>query len=471
MSEPVQTTITTGELRGSSADGVARYLGIPYAESPTGALRFRLPVRAAAWDGVREATEFGATAPQSPYTGRIGTLLPSVAIDGHNMLTANVWAPVNARNAPVVLWIHGGAFERGTAAIGLYDGTRFARDGIVFVSINYRLGSEGFSVFGAGEDNLGYLDCVAALEWVSREISAFGGDPARITVMGESAGGSLVAALASSKTARPLMHQAIIQSGPLRIQDRKKTEATTRQIAQRAAVAPRAAAFSELPAERLVAARTEQAAGGTPLGGPPGFQLTRDEWLPLSPHQALSGTDLPILIGTNTDEYRLWFSDEQLSTISALKLAVVRLALRISGRAFRAYRDAWPNAKRGELFGQLATDMMLRRDAIRLADSARETTHVYEFAWQSPIDDLRAAHALELGFVFNALETPDAKRMTGDAGPQHLADEMYGAWVAFITTGDPGWEAFGENRLTRVFDEASRTEPVRRSAALDQLPR
>ncbi|WP_258566812.1 carboxylesterase family protein [Microbacterium sp. Se5.02b] len=155
----------------------------------------RAPQPTTAWHGVREATRFGPTPPQHPYAGEIGELLGSVRIDGDDILTANVWAPTEASGAPVLLWIHGGALERGTAALPLYDGTVFANAGVVFVSINYRLGSEGFSVLDGAPRNLGLRDAAAALEWVHREIAAFGGDPARITAMGESAGGAVVAGL------------------------------------------------------------------------------------------------------------------------------------------------------------------------------------------------------------------------------------------------------------------------------------
>lgn len=170
---------------------------------------------------MRDATAFGPTPPQRPYEGPIADLLASVSIPGEDILTVNVWAPEDADGAPVVVWIYGGAFERGTAALTGYDGTTFARDGIVFVSINYRVASEGFSVLEGAPLNLGVADAALALAWVRREVAAFGGDPARITLMGESAGGAIVAAL----LVRPETEVAgaIVQSAPLVAYPREMT--------------------------------------------------------------------------------------------------------------------------------------------------------------------------------------------------------------------------------------------------------
>lgn len=154
MTTPPTVTTGSGIVRGTADDGIRRFLGIPYAAPPFGENRFRAPQPAAAWEGVRDTTAFGPTAPQLPYAGPIGELLGSVRIDGDDILTANIWTPEGADAAPVLLWIHGGALERGTAALPLYDGAAFARAGIVFVSINYRLGSEGFSVLEGAPRNL-----------------------------------------------------------------------------------------------------------------------------------------------------------------------------------------------------------------------------------------------------------------------------------------------------------------------------
>ncbi|MEV4667599.1 carboxylesterase/lipase family protein [Microbacterium sp. LWO12-1.2] len=472
MTSDPQITLRAGTVQGTTADGIHRFLGIPYAAPPFGENRFRAPQPVVPWDGVRSATEFGPTAPQLPYPGAIGELLGSVHIPGDDILTANVWAPADAKGAPVVLWIHGGALERGTAAIPLYDGAVFARAGIVFVSINYRLGAEGFSVLDDAPRNLGLRDVAAALEWVHAEIAAFGGDPAQITAMGESAGGALVATLLARDESRALIARAIIESGPLEAQTPAKAGRVTAQMAKRLGVRTDRASFAAIPPEQLLEARRRQSAGSSPLGGAPGFQIAVEpESLPLSPHDVLGAIDTPLLIGTNTDEYRLWFPPEALAGISETKLFLASLALRIPRRAVKAYRDEWPGASTGEVFGQLATDMILRRGLTRVARAKSTSTFVYEFAWSSPVRDLRAAHALELGFVFDRLDDDEAQRLAGPDAPRSLAAEMNAAWVAFITTGDPGWPAYGAGRTTRLFDTATTTVPQRRTTGLDQLPR
>lgn len=471
MTTPSTASVSTGVLRGTVEDGVRRFLGIPYAAPPFGDNRFREPQPAPAWTGERDAVSFGSTSPQLPYSGATGELLGSVRIDGEDILTVNVWSPVDASDAPVLLWIHGGALERGTAALSIYDGTGFARAGIVFASINYRLGSEGFSVLEDAPRNLGLRDAGAALDWVHREIAAFGGDPARITVMGESAGGAIVAGLLARPESRALIAQAIIESGPLEAQTPEKAGRVTAQLAKRLGVRADRESFAGVDPDQLLQARREQAAGSSPLGGAPGFQFSIDpDSLPRSPHEVLGEIDTPLLIGSNTDEYRLWFPPEALAGISRAKLLIARLALRIPGRAVAAYRADFPSASTGEIFGQLATDVMLRAPLSRVAGARPANTHVYEFAWPSPVRDLRAAHALELGFVFDRLDDPETQRMAGTDAPRELAADMHRAWVSFVTAGDPGWPAFGSERRTRLFDAVTTTVPQRRTIGMDLLP-
>lgn len=471
MTAPCTVSLTSGAVRGTVDDGIRRFLGIPYAAAPFGPHRFRAPQPAPSWEGERDASAFGPTSPQLPYAGAIGELLGSVRIAGDDILTANIWAPADAVAAPVLLWIHGGALERGTAALPLYDGAGFARSGIVFVSINYRLGSEGFSVLDGAPRNLGLLDAAAALEWVHSEIAAFGGDPARITAMGESAGGAVVAGLLARARSRELIAQAIIESGPLEAQSPEKAGRVTAQLAKRLGIPADRESFAGVDPEQLLDARREQAAGSSPLGGAPGFQFAIDpESLPHSPHEVLGDIGTPLLIGSNTDEYRLWFTPEALSGISPLKLLLARLALRIPRRAVAAYRAAFPGASTGEIFGQLATDVLLRAPLSRVARGRGAPTFVYEFAWPSPVRDLRAAHALELGFVFDRLDDEEAQRLAGTDAPRRLAEEMHAAWISFVKTGAPGWPAYGPDRLTRIFDAVSTTAPQRRTTAMDLLP-
>lgn len=467
---PVDVTIGAGALRGTQTGGVSRFLGIPYAAAPVGERRFRAPAAPPAWSGVRDATAFGATAPQSPYPGAIGELLSCPVIEGDDMLTVNVWSPADAAASPVVLWIHGGALERGAAAEPTYDGASFARDGVVFVSVNYRLGVEGFSVLEGAPMNLGLLDVARALEWVHAEIGAFGGDPARITLMGESAGGALVAALLARPASRALVAGAIIQSGPLEAVSPQKARRASDAIARRLGIPPTRDAFAARTTADLLRARAQVAAGSSPLRGAPGFVLAVDaDTLPASPEVALVGLTLPILIGTNTDEYRLWLTPDAVAKIGTAKAWLARRALRTPERAARAVRAALPDASAGEVLGQLLTDRLLRAPATRIARARQAPTYLYEFAWESPVRGLRAAHALELGFVFDALTSDQAVKLAGHDAPADLARDMHRAWVSFIATGDPDWPAFDAERMTKIWDAAPRVAPQRRPTVVDAL--
>jgi para-nitrobenzyl esterase len=480
LDSPVEVRLATGVVQGVEAAGIRRFLGVPYGQPPFGDLRFAVPRPVAPWGGTRDATRFGPTAPQNAYTGATAQLLSTVRIDGDDILTANVWAPAGAHGSPVVVWIHGGSLEHGTASLPGYDGATFARDGIVFVAINYRLGSEGFSVLEGAPLNLGLRDCALALEWAHREVAAFGGDPSRITIMGESAGGALVAALVAAQVCGVLHGQpiagAIVQSGPLAAVDPAQAGRVTRELAKRLGVAATRDAFAALQPDALLRARTEQSAGSSPLGGAPGFTLAIDpESLPRSPHEALIGADVPLLIGSNTDEYRLWLTPEAIAAIGTAKAKVARIGMRISGKAERAARAAFPTASAGEVLGQLATDRLLRTPLTRVAQgragrrAAEAPTFVYEFAWPSPVRGLAAAHAVEIAFAFDNLRSDDALSLSGPDAPTALAAELHSAWVRFIEAGDPGWPAFGADRLTRVFDLESTTQPQRRAAVVDAL--
>ena len=211
--EPVAAT-RYGRVRGQIDDGVASFLGIPYAASPTGELRFAAPEPPKPWTGVREATAYGPTPPKPAYPAPFDTVLPEPDVPGEDWLNLNIWAPQDLTGShPVIVWIHGGAFANGNCAIPMYNGHTFARDGVVFVAINYRLGVEGFALLPGAPTNRGLLDQIAALEWVRDNIGAFGGDPANVTIAGESAGAMSVITLLTMPRAAGLFKRIIAESG------------------------------------------------------------------------------------------------------------------------------------------------------------------------------------------------------------------------------------------------------------------
>src|SRR5260370_1551669 len=214
MHREIDVRTQEGVMRGRSVEEVATFKGIPYAAAPFGANRFQPPRPVERWDGVREALSYGPTVPKPPYFPPFDVLIPEPAIPGEDCLNLNIWTPdVGRAGLPVMVWIHGGAFSNGSGAVPVYDGSAFARDGVVCVTINYRLGADGFLFLGDGIANVGLLDQVAALAWVRDNIASFGGDPARVTIAGESAGAMSVITLMSMPLAAGLFRRAIAQSG------------------------------------------------------------------------------------------------------------------------------------------------------------------------------------------------------------------------------------------------------------------
>ncbi|MFF5784946.1 carboxylesterase/lipase family protein [Streptomyces sp. NPDC012693] len=487
-----------GALRGSLEDGVAAFLGVPYARAPVGPLRFRAPEPVAPWEGVREATAFGPTAPKRPYAPPLDALLPDPGIEGDACLNLNVWTPwdrsaqgdderpsVASRAAdgsrpsdgsrppdgsalsapgggrPVMVWIHGGSLIHGSSAVPVYDGTAFARDGVVLVSVNYRLGVEGFGVFPDAPANLGLRDQIAALTWVRENITAFGGDPERVTVFGESAGAICIAALLASPLAAGLFRRAVVQSGAPVAQPPATARRTTEAVAARLRVPATAEAFARVDPETLLDAQTEVTGKGSPLTGGHAFQVVVDgEVVPRDPAEALAAgasADVDLLMGTTTEEYRLWFVPGGLvDRVGPVAQRLLLWRTKVPSRTARVYRAGRRGEKPGEVLGALATDKLLRIPLNALADArlrrgAPAGTYLYEFAWRSPVLGLGACHALELGFVFDTLGLPETRALTGPDAPRDLAAAMHAAWVAFAATGDPGWRRWDRGRPVMTF--------------------
>jgi para-nitrobenzyl esterase len=458
-----------GTVRGIARDGVHAFLGIPYAAPPFGPRRFAAPQPPERWDGVRPATEYGPTVPKPPYAPPYDVLLPEPQIPGEDCLNLNVWTPdPGASGLPVFVWIHGGAFVNGSGAVPVYDGTAFARDGVVCVTINYRLGVDGFLQFADdGPANRGLLDQVAALRWVQENIAAFGGDPARVTIGGESAGAMSVASLLAMPSARGSFVRAVMQSGA---GHHALTAATATRIggyvAERLNVPATREALAAVPVDQLIAAQQGLAREVAVMPDPGRFgevavnlmafePVVDGDVLPDLPIRAVTGgsaRDVAVLVGANRDEQRLFLVPNgvvDMVTDQLLQLAVAGYGLP-ADRALEVYAGARTGATPGELLADIATDWFYRLPAIRLAEAqaAGGRAWMYEFSWPSPQfgGRLGACHALELGFTFDTLEHEAHGALMGEAAPQALADAMHRAWVRFVTDGDPGWAPYETQR-------------------------
>ncbi|MFF2526237.1 carboxylesterase/lipase family protein [Streptomyces liangshanensis] len=459
-----QCTTRQGQVRGreSATTGVTSFLGIPYATAP----RFAAPVAVGPWEGVRPAVAYGPTAPKAPYAPPLDALVPENVVlgaPGESCLNLNVWTPSPGPGArlPVMVWVHGGAFANGSGSTSAYDGTAFARDGVVCVTFNYRLGAEGFCHLDGVPDNRGLLDQIAALEWVRDNIASFGGDPDRVTVFGESAGAMSIGVLLGMDRAKGLFRRAILQSGGAHhFLTPASARLVTARLAEKLGVAPTAEALAGVPAGLLLPAQTELRAEivarpDPALWGEAAVNLMPFE--PVRPRLILPGPDcgVDLLVGSNREEYRLFLVPSgRLDLLTWDRLRATARAYGLDpGPALARYGEARPGAGAGELYDALVTDWFYRIPAIRLAEAV-PGSYVYEFAWRSPRfgGRLGACHSAELGFVFDRLRDPVYAPMLGEDAPQGVADAMHGAWVEFARTGDPGWRPYDrDTRTTMVF--------------------
>ena len=484
------TTVETrqGTVRGSASDDVIVFKGIPYAAPPFGANRFRRPQPVEPWSGVRDALSYGPNAPQLPYPPPLDVLIPDYDAQGEDCLNLNIWSPAHgSAGCPVMVWIPGGAFEHGTGAAPAYSGSRFARDGIVCVTINYRVGADGFLFLGDGTANLGLLDQLAALEWVRENIAAFGGDPDNVTIFGESAGAMSVSTLLSMPRADGLFRRAIAQSGgPHMVISADTAQRVGQLLAEKLGVAATRTALAAVPTQRLLQAQAELSADLAAHPDPerwglevalsmmPWQPVIDGEIIPARPIDRIAagaGASIDLMVGTTTDEWRLFLAPSgaiEHITADILAGTVAAYGLPIDA-TLAVYSGAHPNASPGDLLAALLGDWYVGIPAIRLADAhanSTKPTYMYEFAWRSPqfAGLLGACHGLEIPFVFDTLAN-GMEPLMGSDPPQALADTMHAAWVSFAATGDSGWPQYDlDRRSTMRLDTTSAVVDDPRSA-------
>ncbi len=485
---------TSGMVRGVTRDGTSAFLGIPYAVPAVGRARFAAPEPAHRWDGTRDASAHGPTALQGPYLPPMDRLLPSSVSPGEDYLNVNVWTPdPGGSGLPVIVWIHGGAFVRGAASIPTYDGASFARDGVVLVGINYRLGVPGFAVLPDAPQNLGLRDQLLALRWVQDNVAAFGGDPSRVTIMGESAGGMSVATLLASPAATGLFSAAVVQSGnAVSVARPAEARRVTEAVAAALGVEATGAALGELDPQALLAAQTSVAVqlaldpdpgrwGESVVRGGLGIMSTFPSIdgdvvpdVPLARIAAGSAAGTPLLAGTTAEEFRLFTVPSGVAGgITQETLPAVLARYGWDPAVAATYAANRPGAAPGDVVTAMLTDAAFRAPTAMLALAQQATgadTFVYELGWPSPVAGLGACHALDLGFVFDTLGSGTGPALAGDHPPQRLADTMHAAWVRFATEGDPGWPTYRPDaRAVMVFDEESEVVEDPRAEELDWL--
>ena len=477
MSTHVIVGTRDGDVRGCLAGGVNVFKGIPYAAPPFGENRLRPPQPVTPWTGVRDALAFGPKTPQPSYPPHVAPLIPPEECGtGQECLNLNIWSPELApARRPVMVWIPGGAFGyHATGACAWYDGTAFARDNIVCVTIGYRVGPDGF-LYVDGSANRALLDQVAALEWVKGNIAAFGGDPDNVTVFGESAGAMSIGSLLAMPRADGLFHRAILQSGAARpVMSVESARRVAKNFAASLGVPPTRDGLAAVPEDRFLRAQVELegdlAAHADPVRWGYEVAVSMMPWQPILDGQTIpalpidrlaagASARVDVLIGTNVDEHRLFMmvgnAIDQITDDTLIR-AVTAYGLPVA-RTLAAYRAEHPGATPGDLLAALQTDWFWRIPAIRLADAHAKhggTTYMYEFAWRSPEyhGRLGACHALEVPFVFDVLGNR-TEYLLGANPPRALAEFMHAAWVGFATTGRCTWPAYDlARRATMRFE-------------------
>ncbi|MET9814441.1 carboxylesterase family protein [Streptomyces sp. NPDC006355] len=476
---PVVRT-TAGAVRGRREEGLAVFRGIPFAAPPVGEARFMAPRPAPAWDGIRDAYAFGPPPPQD--LGLMGGPALFDVPEGDEWLTVNVWTPDPdpAARRPVLVWIYGGAYKLGHAGSPGYDARHIATDGdVVVVSLNYRVGMEGFAHIEGAPANRGLLDQVAALEWVRDNIAAFGGDPERVTVFGESAGAGSIASLLAMDRASGLFRRAIAQSVPGTFFSDELARDIGTALAAEVGLRPTVADLSTLTPRRLTAA-------GEALG--PKMPQYLDRWgqaaptvtpfspvvdgeiLPTTPWRALAAgaaKGIDLLVGHNRDEYRLFVAMAgQLGQITDERASAALRLFAPGPDGEAAYRAAFPDASPSELYERVQTDWLFNMPSLHLAQAQRAgggSAHLYELTWPAPGNGgaLGACHGLDIPLLFGTYGADLGALVFAGAEPSAealaLSARFRASWTAFARTGDPGWPAYDdERRLVQVLD----AEPV-----------
>ena len=485
-SETAVAQTESGKVGGFLQDGIYIYKGIPYAKAE----RFMPPQPADKWEGVRSSRMFGPTCPQAVRMGW-GADEHAFAFHwddgypGEDCLRVNIWTPGlnDGKKRPVMVWLHGGGYAAGSGQeLPSYDGFNLAKKGdAVVVTLNHRLNVLGFldlSAYGdkyAKSGNAGLLDLVAALQWVNKNIAAFGGDAQNVTIFGQSGGGGKVSTLLATPSAKGLYHKAIVQSGSmLRTMNAKYSRRIGAAVMDELGLkASQIDELQKMPYERLLAAGEKAVAkvkaeaekeGGIStfiFGWAPTVDGDVLPAQPFDPQAPAQSKDVPVMIGTTLHEFTMSTYVPAFRTITKEK-AVEFLKQRYADRTddfLAAFAKAYPNYQPKDL---VDVDFVFRPGAVEQArlKAAQQgaPVYMYMFAWESPVLDgmFRSTHCMEIPFAFNNAVV-HASMTGGGAEAQALAEKMSSAWLNFARTGNPNaeglpqWDAYTEEGGATMF--------------------
>jgi para-nitrobenzyl esterase len=442
--EPPKAQTASGALQGVRQGKVDAYLGVPFAAPPVGPARWKAPAPAPSWTGVRAADKFGASCWQPVSSAGFGPWTHEYVVDGpvsEDCLFLNVWTPAAAGSKrPVLVWIHGGAFTSGSGSVPIYNGAALAAEGVVVVTVNYRLGVLGFLAHPgiteeAGADppgNFGLQDMIAALKWVRQNIAAFGGDPDSVTIDGQSAGAMAIHDLIESPMAAGLFRRALIESGLPGIAP------TVPLASAEAAGEAYAKAKGAGTLEALRALPPEKLAGGA--GGPLGFAPIRDGvLLPATPDPA-KFNDTPVLIGMNADEDSA-MSPSYGATDPAKIDALLHESYGDAATRFSAFYPTGTDAERAAASPDILRDRglaALHAWTQGRLEHSRSPLYAYLYTHVEPgaqAARFRAFHSAEIPYAFRTLGASPERPFT-DAD-RLLSQQISTYWLNFIRTGDP----------------------------------